>query len=455
MGQEIVYCCRCQVRLATGDFDRGRATRLGHRVACVDCLPDVLSALTPEERREFAQILAAPRAGAGKPAASGSSSVLPAHPRSTSRIRTVAPPRPDSRGRGGSGRAVGVTVAAAAAVALAIWALAPSGKPPARAPQAPPSAPPPAPDPRERVARAALERARRVPANDLEARIAAYAEAARAAQGTALHAEAEEARRALAARREQEQLRELAALDEQARPLRERERFAATLAIYEGARGRRPGGDWQALLEGRLREERARIETLFRGVSEEAVKARRGGERRREEDLRARVAGWGLADRTAELDRLLAGIRPERPWRAIFDGRSLDWMAQQSRSAWEVADGAICLKPGVNNAAQSKDDFEDGEFRIRFETWGAQRVWFAFRQGGEGFYRIDWQSQAAAALAGGTRELLVALRGDEVTARLDGAPVPVEPHGRPRRGRLQFNATAEGFRILSVEFRQP
>jgi hypothetical protein len=47
------------------------------------------------------------------------------------------------------------------------------------------------------------------------------------------------------------------------------------------------------------------------------------------------------------------------------------------------------------------------------------------------------------------------MRGDEVTARLDGAPLPVEQQGRPRRGRLQFNVTAEGFRILSIEFREP
>lgn len=185
------------------------------------------------------------------------------------------------------------------------------------------------------------------------------------------------------------------------------------------------------------------------------MKARRGGDRRREEELRARVAGGGLADRTAELDRLLAGIRPERPWRAIFDGRSLDWMAQQARDGWEVVDGAICLKPGVDNAAQSNEEFEDGEFRIRFEAWGARRVWFAFRQGCGGIYGVDGQSRAAAALAGGTRELLVAMRGDEVTARLDGAPLPVEQQGRPRRGRLQFNVTAEGFRILSIESREP
>jgi hypothetical protein len=48
------------------------------------------------------------------------------------------------------------------------------------------------------------------------------------------------------------------------------------------------------------------------------------------------------------------------------------------------------------------------------------------------------------------------MRGDEVTARLGGSPVPVEQRGgRPRRGRLQFNATAEGFRILSIEYREP
>ncbi|HXG61415.1 MAG TPA: hypothetical protein VNO22_08575 [Planctomycetota bacterium] len=465
MGQEIVYCCRCQVRLATGDFDKGRATRLGNRVACVDCLPGVLSALTPDERQEFAQILAAHRTGSPVrgPGTGSSSSLraLPSRPRSTARIRTVAAPvRSNPHGRLRSGRAVGIAVAAAAAAAFVAWAAWPSGNTSARTPQtraeASPPARPPAPDPREREARAALERARRIPAEDLDAKIAAYAEAARVSQGTALHPEAEEAHKALVARREQDLLRELAALDEEARPLRERERFAAALAIYEGARARRPSREWQALLEARLREERARIETLFRKVGEDAAQARRQGDRRTEDELRARVAGWGLAEWTSALERRLAEIRPERPWRPLFDGRTLNWMSSGSRDAWEVVDGAICLKPGVDNAAQSKDDFEDVEFRIRFETRGARRVWFAFRQGSEGLYGVDWQSAAAAALAGGTRELRVALRGDEVTARLDGSPVPVEQHGRrPRRGRLQFNATAEGFRILSIEYREP
>lgn len=465
MGQEIVYCCRCQVRLATGDFDKGRATRLGNRVACVDCLPEVLSALTPDERQEFAQVLAAHRAGPpARGSGTGSSSswrALPSRPRSTARIRTVAAPaRSSPRSRVGSGKAVGIAVAAAAAAALVAWAAWPSGSSPVRtlpAPAAePPPARPPAPDPREREARAALERARRIPVEDLDAKIVAYAEAARAAQVTALHPEAEEAHKALTARREQELLRELAALDEEARPLRERERFAAALAIYEGARARRSGREWQALLEARLREERARIETLFRKVGEEAAHARRGGDRRKEEELWARVAGWGLPEWTSALERMLSEIRPERPWRPLFDGRTLGWMSPQAHSGWEVVEGTVCQKRGVNNAAQSMQDFEDGEFRIRFETWGARRVMFVFRQGEAGGYAVTWEGQAAAALTGGTRELLVTMRGDEVTARLDGSPVPVEQRGgRPRRGRLQFNAMAEGFRILSIEYREP
>lgn len=462
MGQEIVYCCRCQVRLATGDFDKGRATRLGSRVACVDCVPEVLSTLTPDERQEFAQVLAAHRAGPqARGRGTGSSSALgaiPSRPRSTARIRTVAAPgRPNSRGGLSSGKVVGVIVAAASAVALLVWAFGSPGNPRGRTSSSAsfPESRPAAPDPRERNARAALERARRVPVEDLEAKIAAYAEAVRTARGTALSAEAEEAHRRLLAQRDQERLRELTALDEQVRPLREHERFAEVLAIYEGARGRHPGGDWQALLEGRLREERVRVETLFRGVGEEAAQARRSGDRRREEDLRARVAGWGLADRTAELDRLLSGIRAERPWQAIFDGGSLDWMSPQSRSGWEVVDGAMRLKSGVDNAAQSRVDFGDGEFQIRFETSGIGWIWFAFRQGAEGAYRIPWEPSAAAGLSGVTRELIVSMRGDEVTARLDGSALPVQAYGKPRSGRLQFNAQAAGFRVLSIEYREP
>ena len=44
MGREIVYCCRCSTRLTSEDFDKGKAVRLGNRVACGKCALDLMPA---------------------------------------------------------------------------------------------------------------------------------------------------------------------------------------------------------------------------------------------------------------------------------------------------------------------------------------------------------------------------------------------------------------------------
>src|SRR5437667_9800710 len=48
MGQEIVYCCRCQIRLTGADLER--SVRGGNRVACKDCAAEFLASLPPEEQ---------------------------------------------------------------------------------------------------------------------------------------------------------------------------------------------------------------------------------------------------------------------------------------------------------------------------------------------------------------------------------------------------------------------
>jgi hypothetical protein len=40
MGQEIVYCCRCQTRLTGADFEKRTAVRISNNVACFTCLTD-------------------------------------------------------------------------------------------------------------------------------------------------------------------------------------------------------------------------------------------------------------------------------------------------------------------------------------------------------------------------------------------------------------------------------
>ncbi|HEV3028048.1 MAG TPA: hypothetical protein VG457_10780, partial [Planctomycetota bacterium] len=47
MGQEIVYCYRCQNRLLGSDFEKGQAFRVGAQVSCPDCVRGLFSSLPP------------------------------------------------------------------------------------------------------------------------------------------------------------------------------------------------------------------------------------------------------------------------------------------------------------------------------------------------------------------------------------------------------------------------
>jgi len=84
MGQEIVYCSRCQSRLNGADFDRGTAVRLSNYIYCTSCL-------TPAEK-EIADKLSRPP---GPPATTRRSPSFKAVSASSAAVRTVPPAAPE------------------------------------------------------------------------------------------------------------------------------------------------------------------------------------------------------------------------------------------------------------------------------------------------------------------------------------------------------------------------
>src|SRR5262245_2293339 len=56
MGQEIVYCCRCQIQLRGKDFEKGAAFHVGGQVCCKGCVAEVSGTLpgTPVQPPEKA-----------------------------------------------------------------------------------------------------------------------------------------------------------------------------------------------------------------------------------------------------------------------------------------------------------------------------------------------------------------------------------------------------------------
>ena len=81
MGQEIVYCSRCQSRLNGADFDRGAAVRISNYIYCAGCL-------TPEEKKLVESLTRPPepqhpvRRSSSLKAVSASSGAIPAVPKS-------------------------------------------------------------------------------------------------------------------------------------------------------------------------------------------------------------------------------------------------------------------------------------------------------------------------------------------------------------------------------------
>jgi len=600
MGQEIVYCSRCQIRLTGADFDRGEAVRCGNRVACKNCAADVLASLPPEDRES--------RAGTRVRKSTGKIPI----------VRSTRPPpasrpvgRPKASDPSAGSRNAWIVAGAVGALVLGILLAAVMGRTPgpppppaAPAPYAPPMLrPPPAArdDGPHREVRLAIEAVQKLikdqPA-DVEAPVAAAEEAAKKASGTPLARDADELREAVLVRRRNAYAEELSKSEREAGEEEARGEFGRAAAILEAARKVRSTSEWgskvDAAVAGLRRREvertgglvgwwkldgtgvdstsharngsvRGNVEwgegkigraahfthagevsvapfefssksvTLAAWVRHESLDnhiqryvtlgdetavirhenrdrrvhfyIRTGGQLRHLSVDRAldsenwrHVAGtWdGTTQRLyidgvlrasatppgelAGADRLAIGsggepmhgwlddvrvydralsedeVREisgpagaERPWRALFDGRTLGVLNPQSHGNWKVEGGAI-VKSG-SDAAQSAEEFGDGEIRIRFEGTGLDSCYFKVRQGGEGGVGVVFNTNSFLPLAGSPHDLVFTLSGERVAATLDGSPVAVVAEGKPLRGRLQFNATGSTLRVLKIDVR--
>src|SRR3954464_11686718 len=47
MGQEILYCYKCQTRLMGSEFEKGKAFKVGGQAACAVCVKDLVGSLPP------------------------------------------------------------------------------------------------------------------------------------------------------------------------------------------------------------------------------------------------------------------------------------------------------------------------------------------------------------------------------------------------------------------------
>jgi serine/threonine-protein kinase len=167
---------------------------------------------------------------------------------------------------------------------------------------------------------------------------------------------------------------------------------------------------------------------------------------------------------TCEFDQIEllppAAPGPEKPWKSIFDGTTLDVFERQTSNptdVWHIVNGALVVDPGNKRreAMRTTKTLDDAEVRVRFDViQDIDRLYFAIRQDSEGRYMVAFANETAWELKGRPHELIFVCRGEDVSATLDGRSVAIEPLGRPKAGRLQFSATSPGLRIFSIDYRR-
>ena len=448
MGQEILYCFKCQERVTSGDLDSSNALRFGNRVSCKKCIPDLVITLTPQEQKELV-------ARVQSPASDSRTRAVP-----TPRPRPVVPStRKTTKANPAAWIAIAV-VGGAVLIGAALFAMSGSG-PVEPAPKEPsrPVSRSPEESPRERTAREALAKAKAVPSSNLEGQIAAFADALKVTEGTPHHREAKEMHEGLLEMRRKALVRELAAVDERARVTLQKEEFGAALAIYEAIRPLHAESEWKSLIEAKVGDVRKAVDLAYGPLKEQAAAARGKGAEDEVKRLRERVSRWGLSDKTADLDAHLRTIAPPanadtRPWIPLFNGLTLDFLTGNGEGSWKIEKGAIVHVPGKSSSAQTKRTYANGELRARFEHRGLSDLTFGVRQGADGAVGIGFNVVQLQALEGSEHEVLITFKGAEVAVLLDGKPAPVEWYGpNPLVGHIQFNGRGDYLAIKSLEYR--
>lgn len=92
--------------------------------------------------------------------------------------------------------------------------------------------------------------------------------------------------------------------------------------------------------------------------------------------------------------------------------------------------------------------------RMRFTVDDVKIVFFNIRQGPGGFISVlDRNALNSYSRGGKDFELIFKMRGENVTATLNGKDVRLQKNGDSRRGCLQFNCDGKLMKITALEFK--
>ena len=254
MGQEILYCYKCQTRLLGSEFDKGKAFKVGDKAACAVCVKDLLGSVPPPPPKNEAPKI-------------GSSNRLPAaSPDSSSKfkpatVRAAAPEPEKSR----TGLIIGAVIGVAVVILLIAMAMSSGSRttvrrdpdPPTPAPVPPgvrPPDPTPAPVP--------------LPTSSFAA--------------------------------------ELREIDEKIRTGLPNEDFRSLSELLAEARKRRSSGEWLSEIDLRIPQVEARARRTALPLREKGVEANKKGDAAEVKRLREKIASWGFPTLVDEFDKALA-----------------------------------------------------------------------------------------------------------------------------------------------------
>jgi len=462
VGQEIVYCFKCQKRIVSSDYAKGLAFQLDNNSCCSGCAVQVLDTLPPKAKEQLLgkMFKATQQRQSGSGSSNSPAGGSPAA--GTRRIPVLpSPPRPASPPT--SPAPLVLTLGALGVVAVVIVVMLPSGRsapvdvpPPAIVKRPPPILPAPDPGPsseekrRSESAKGALAKAREYAAShpkDFDGQTQRWALALLEAERTGYEIEAKRELEKTQAAAKEAAAQELRDFEREVRTLLDRKEIKAALDAVSRRRSRPGMPEWASAAEALERDIQAAAERRFGELKDKALAARDRGAPQDVASVRGEIAGWGLPDYVAKFDAAL-----ERPWRALFDGRSFKNLSPGIENAWRIQDGMLIHDNAVDNAAMFTEFFGDGEIRVRFDATGVDQIGFKFRVH-DGNYCQIWVRRRDAQ-PGIDHELVLSARGATASATLDGMPIPVEVQGKDQgAGMIQFNSLGGSFRLKSAEFR--
>ena len=254
MGNEILYCSKCQTRLLKADFDAGTAFRIEGVASCDKCSPDVLKLLPPEKIQEFLHRVSKARKGSPPPE---KSTPKPENRGGTNRARA---------GKEGLGAGAWIGAGVGAVALLGLIVMATRGSDP----------PDPAPE-------TAASRKTPLSPRPQSPQVAA----------------------------------DLADYDQRVKEAIDRKEPGPAMKLIQDSRARHGASEWTAFIDRKFKELRDAAFAHCAALKEKALEAQRKGSGDEVKALREQVAKMGVPELLADFDRALksrvAATAPESP----------------------------------------------------------------------------------------------------------------------------------------------